>query len=126
MLLKSLALALGVCASGLATPPAAPLADFHSKLVRAEPAVDSTVKESPARVRLWFNEACEVGLSTIKILDASGAEVALGKATATDDPRSIAAAVTGKLAPGRYQVVYKTAGGDGHAVRGEYAFTVSK
>lgn len=67
-----------------------------------------------------------VSLSTIKLLDAAGADVPLGKASATDDPRSITAVVNRHLVPGRYRVVYKTAGHDGHAVRGEYWFTVAR
>lgn len=118
--------------AGPAALPARPVIEapaataFHSRLTRAEPAADSTVRESPVRVRLWFSETCEVGLSSIKLLDAAGTDVPLGKPSATDDPRSIAAAVSAKLAPGRYQVVYKTAGHDGHAVRGEYWFAIAK
>lgn len=126
MLLKSFFLTLGVLVLGRAVPSAEPSNPFHSRLSRAEPAVDSTVRESPAQVRLWFTETCEVSLSTIKLLNATGAEVPLGKASGTDDPRSIVATVPGKLTPGRYQVVYKTAGHDGHAVRGDYWFTVAK
>ena len=45
---------------------------------------------------------------------------------AADDPLSIAADPAQPLGPGKYLVVWRTAGDDGHAVRGRYAFTVGK
>ncbi len=96
----------------------------HNRLVKAAPGVDSTVTTSPARIRLWFKEPPEVSVSSIKLADAEDKPVVTGAVAATDDRLSIAASVAAPLAPGRYTVTWKTAGTDGHVIRGSFGFTV--
>jgi methionine-rich copper-binding protein CopC len=36
----------------------------------------------------------------------------------------VIAAIKGKMAGGKYKVAWRTAGNDGHAVSGDYSFTV--
>ena len=43
---------------------------------------------------------------------------------ATEDKLSIAVAVTSPLPAGKYTVTWKTAGTDGHVIRGSFGFTV--
>lgn len=112
-------------ASVVAVTAAAPLFGArHNRLLRAEPGVDSTVKQPPAQIRLWFKEAPELAVSSIKLADAAAKPVATGEVKATDDKTSIAAAVTAPLPPGKYTVTWKTAGVDGHVIRGSFGFTV--
>lgn len=96
----------------------------HNRLVKAEPGVDSTVATSPSQVRLWFKEPPERSVSSIKLSDASSKPIATGAVAATDDKLSIAVPITAPLAPGRYTVTWKTAGTDGHVIRGSFGFTV--
>jgi methionine-rich copper-binding protein CopC len=113
-------------ASVVAVTAVAPLAGArHNRLVRAEPGVDSNVKQSPAEIRLWFKEPPELAVSSIKLADAAGKAYATGSVKATDDKTSIAAGVTTALPPGRYTVTWKTAGVDGHVIRGSFEFTVA-
>ena len=109
----------------LAAFVAAPLpAARHNRLVRAEPGVDSTVAKSPAQIRLWFKEPPELAVSSIKLADAAARPIATGAVKATDDKTSIAVAVTAPLPAGRYTVTWKTAGTDGHVIKGSFGFTV--
>lgn len=96
---------------------------FHSHLTKALPGINAEVA-APTEVRLWFSEKPEVGLSSIKLLAADSSAVAVGAAKATDDTLSFVVPVTGAMKPGRYTVQYRTAGKDGHPVRGRYGFTV--
>lgn len=96
----------------------------HNRLVKAVPAVNDTVKASPTLVRLWFKEAADIGLSSIKVSDAHGVQASVGAVKGTDEPVSIVAAVPEALAPGTYTVTWKTASKDGHVVRGAYTFTL--
>lgn len=57
---------------------------------------------------------------------ADSTKIEIGKPHPTDEPLSIAADLTKPLGAGRYLVVWRTAGDDGHAVRGKFAFTVGK
>ena len=98
----------------------------HNRLVKAEPAVESTVTKSPAEIRLWFKEPPELAVSSIKVADADGKAFATGEVKATDDKLSVAAPVTAPLPDGRYTVTWKTAGSDGHVIRGSFGFTVGR
>ena len=74
----------------------------------------------------WFAEKVQPQFSSISLLTADSTKVEIGKAHGTDDPLSIAADLTKALAAGKYTVVWRSAGDDGHAVRGKFAFTVGK
>ncbi len=99
---------------------------FHNQLTKSSPAKESTVA-SPVEIRLWFREKSEPALSSITLLRTSdSSKVALAKVARTDDPRSIKAAVPVALAPGGYLVSWRTAGDDGHVIRGSFPFTVDQ
>ena len=101
-------------------------ARFHTKLTKSNPTADSTVTAAPKVIELWWNEKPEVSLTTITVQGADSAKVALGKVRASADLMGVAADVTGPLAPGKYVIKWKTAGKDGHAVRGSFNFSISK
>lgn len=96
----------------------------HNRLVKAEPGVDTTVARSPGQIRLWFKEAPELAVSSIRLADAAAKPIATGVVKATDDKMSIAVTVSAPLPPGKYTVTWKTAGADGHVIRGSFGFTV--
>ena len=96
----------------------------HNRLVKAEPGVDSTVAKSPRQIRLWFKEPPELAVTSIRLSDAAATPIQTGGVQATDDKASIAVAVTAPLPSGKYTVTWKTAGTDGHVIRGSFGFTV--
>ena len=99
------------------------LSGFHLQMIRSLPSADSTVTESPSEVRLWFNERPELAVSRITVTGPDGA-IAAGRPQATDDTLSFAVGVPVSLAAGAYTVAWRTAGGDGHVLRGSYEFRV--
>ncbi len=117
--MKALMLALAI--AGVAGTTAR-----HNRLVKAVPAVDSTVATSPATIRLWFAEKPEVSVSSIKLADSAGNAITLGPVKGTNEPTSIEAALAGTLAKGAYVVSWKTASNDGHVIRGTYTFRVAR
>lgn len=117
---------LGFSALLLIVPVVAGAWTMHNHLVKASPAIDGTIKAPPTEVRLWFAEKPERGVSNIRVIAAAdSAVVAVGSVKATDDSLSLAAPVSGAMTPGAYLVVYRTAGADGHAIRGRYTFTLN-
>jgi methionine-rich copper-binding protein CopC len=92
--------------------------------VRASPAVGRVVA-APHELRLKFNEPVEAALSTITLVDAGGAAMALGPA-ATDpkDASVLVAAVKAPLAPGGYRVRWKAVSADTHKTGGDFTFQV--
>ena len=96
----------------------------HNRLIKAEPGVEATVAASPSQIRLWFKEPPELAMSGITLADAAGKPVATGAVKATDDKTSISVPLPSPLAKGTYMVTWKTAGTDGHVIRGSFGFIV--
>lgn len=100
--------------------PGAALA--HSTLETAEPGVGSTVDASPDSIQLSFNTDIEK-ISNFKLFNEQGEQVGLGQ-TNVEGP-TMAADVPSALSNGVYTVKWTIVGADGHAVPGEYTFTVN-
>jgi copper transport protein len=96
----------------------------HAHLLRSSPASGAALPTSPVALSLWFSEKPELTLTTIRLVDSSGASVALGQPAAIDS-NGITVPIVGELATGRYTVTWKTAASDGHPSSGKYAFSVA-
>jgi len=103
----------------------APLAwALHTALTKALPAIDGTVAVAPTELTLWFNERPDVSLSNIRLQSPdSTVTIPLAGTKAGPDSLSLTAQVRGPMTPGKYTVLYRTAGNDGHVMRGKYQFT---
>lgn len=97
--------------------------DRHLHLTKSQPVKDTTLAAAPTEIRLWFNQVPQRAVSRIGLTGPSG-EVAVGELEFADEDMSFKAAVSGQLAPGPYTVAWRTAGDDGHAMRGEYGFVI--
>jgi len=92
----------------------------HNRLVRSSPAVGATLSVSPSAIGLWFAEAPLLGFSSVTVTGPDGT-VKVVKVTTADD-RSLIATLAQALAAGDYTVSWRTAGDDGHQVRGTRDF----
>ncbi|MDQ6418580.1 copper resistance protein CopC [Paenibacillus sp. LHD-117] len=108
-----------ICLALIWLLPQAALA--HSKLQDTVPEKDSTSESSPQEIRLTFNTKIEK-ISSFKLFDAEGEEVALGETDVEGDTMSNRP--TAPLANGSYKVKWTIVGADGHAIEGEYGFAV--
>jgi copper resistance protein C len=93
----------------------------HAQLMHAEPAANASVS-APKTIVLHFNEALEAKVSSVKLTDIDGKNVAI-TAAAAPDSKSLAA-TPAALAPGLYTVNWTAVGDDGHPMKGTYSFTV--
>ncbi len=113
LLFTCLALAL------VAVGPAA----AHAELVSASPAPGAQLAQSPAEIRLTFNEP--VATTSAIVLLAEGfqpVEGLVGQFSA-DRPQEIFVPLP-ELAAGVYTVQWTAASGDGHEISGTYSFSV--
>lgn len=108
---------------GLVALAAVPAAAFHNHLTKSMPAADEA-GPSPKSIRLWFAEKVNPKFSSITLMKADSSKIEVAKPVATDDPKSIMTDVPATLEPGRYLIRWRTAGDDGHAVRGTFSFSV--
>ncbi len=113
--------AIGLTLAAFATAPALAL---HNHLEKSTPAADQAVAQSPKEIRLWFAEKVDPKFSSITLMHADSTKIEIGKTHGTDDMKSIAADVPAALASGKYLIRWRSAGDDGHAVRGTFAFSV--
>jgi methionine-rich copper-binding protein CopC len=85
----------------------------------------SRSRRLPAEVRLWFNERPEIPFTSVTLLTADSTKIMTIKAVKTDDSMAVAAPLGTALKPGSYLVTWRTAGSDGHAIRGTYGFSIA-
>jgi copper transport protein len=95
----------------------------HAKLVRSDPAPGSTVL-APVQITLAFTERPEVALSSVKLLGPAGDTIVLALSRDTSDANTIHARVPLGIIPGRYRVLWRAAGSDGHPSHGVIDFVV--
>ena len=116
------AAALAAVVLGVATL-AAWSAPFHLHLLKSTPAKNETVATAPDSIRLWFSQAPELKLTTVKVTGPGTAAVELAP-LAKGDSALVIAGVKGQMAAGAYSVAWRTMSKDGHVVSGSFAFKI--
>jgi copper transport protein len=102
-------------------------ADAHALLIRAVPAVNGTVTQSPQRLLLTFSEPVDPSLSHVQVVDTRGRPVpgVQPSHAVQGDSQQLAVVVSRPLARGVYTVDWQTVSAlDGHLAGGAYAFGV--
>lgn len=101
-------------------------ARLHLRLLRAEPAIRSTVVGSPAAIRLWFSEPVRLKATSVKVTNSAGIAIALGQLSRdTAGKAPVVANVAKPMAPGHYLVAWRAMGHDSHVVKDTFSFTVA-
>lgn len=98
-------------------------APFHLHLLRSVPPANATITVAPDSIRLWFSQAPELKVTTVKVTGPASADVPLAP-LARGDSTLVVAPVKAKMAAGAYTVVWRTMARDGHVARGSFAFTI--
>lgn len=100
-------------------------AGAHALLAESDPADGARLTEAPHEVLLRFTEAPEPSLSSVTLLDRTGAELETGDAQPVpDDPAALRVSVP-DLEQGVYTVTWRTVSRvDGHPTGGAFAFGV--
>ena len=100
-------------------------AQGHAILERSIPAANQSLSASPAKIEFWFTEPLDHGQTKVRVLDAAGAEVAVGPVQSSGDPIYAAVELPRTLGPGVYTVVYDNLSrADGHRWQGFFPFIV--
>lgn len=98
----------------------------HAIMVKAQPAVDSTVAESPKQVDVWFNDKVGSEYKALAVINSKGTRVDnKDVAQETFDPSHLYTTVT-NLPPDTYTVRYRVVSMDTHIVTGKFKFTILK
>lgn len=114
---------LALLALLVALAPASP-AQAHALLRVSDPPDGARLAASPSDVRLTFTEAPEPGLSSLRVLDAEGAEVAQDARPVPGEPDALVAPVP-DLSEGVYTITWRVVSRiDGHLTGGVVTFGV--
>ena len=100
------------------------VASAHAILDSSNPAASTVISQSPAEIRLDFNEQIESSLLSVRLFDSSQKEISVHRAELLDMDPSIVIAAIPDLADGVYVVVWRVVSADGHPVSGAFPFEV--
>ncbi len=101
-------------------------AGAHTRLESSAPAADAVLRTPPAEIRLRFSGRAEPTLTGATLTTAAGDTIPVGRATVEPGSanRAFVIPIPTSLAPGQYLVEWRTAGTDGHVIRGAFTFLV--
>ena len=102
-----------------ATPAAA-----HAVLQRAEPRVESALKRPPEEVRLYFSERLEAAYSSLRVLNAQGAQVDRRDSRVDRANPLLLRATLPPLPPGTYTVRWRVLSIDADVTEGTFSFRI--
>ncbi|WP_165842295.1 copper resistance CopC/CopD family protein [Paenibacillus xerothermodurans] len=100
-------------------------AGAHATLIRATPAANAELPQSPPRILLEFNEQLEASAFYIKVFDANKKSVTNTQARINATHTAIELDLPA-LPKGHYVVTYHVISADGHPVEGTYLFAVGQ
>lgn|GEM_PF-1811404 len=118
-------LLVGIAAVGLVTTTGGAVF-AHASLVSTSPAANSVVATSPGEIVLMFTEPVDVASDAVRLIDASGAPVALGQIGQSRGDQSIVAVPSGPLPTGSYVVSWSAVSADSHPISGAFMFSVGQ
>ena len=97
----------------------------HAHLKNSQPVAGSTVEKAPTELTLRFSERLEPAFCNVKVVDAAGNRVDLGKAAHDSVDPNVLHVALGPVSSGSYTVVWRVVATDGHAMTGTFAFTIA-
>ena len=119
--LRAARLALAVLASAALASPGA---FAHAFLDHAVPLVGSTVRGSPADVKVWFTQELEPAFSNLRVVDQNGAQVNRQNSTVDPSDRMLMEVSLPSLPPGKYKVFWHALSVDTHTTEGTFSFEI--
>jgi methionine-rich copper-binding protein CopC len=115
VLLSSLAILLG---------PLAGQAQAHAELTGSSPGEGAILDKAPSRVVLVFDEDVQTKFADIVVTAPDGAGIATGDVAVTAN--RVVATVGRPTAAGDYKVAWRVVSDDGHAVDGQFTYTLTR
>ncbi len=117
--------ALGAVVAGLLLGAIVPGAAGHALLQSSDPAAGASLSAAPDSVTITFTETPDPKLSTVRVLDSTGAVVAAGPTQVVPGAPTELTVTLPALQPGVYTVSWRTLSTvDGHLATGSYAFGI--
>lgn len=98
-------------------------ASAHDELVGSNPSAGTDLRTAPTSLRLTFSESVHDTGAAVRVEDASGAQLQVGKPVIDDTV--VTQRLRSSKVPGTVRVVWRVASADGHPVSGNFNFSVN-
>lgn len=96
----------------------------HAALVRSDPSANAHLSRPPAELELEFSEAVAPRTARVELVAPDSQRLGLVLRGDSANTKILFAALPPLTTAGRYRVEWRLVGPDGHAVTGQYDFTV--
>jgi methionine-rich copper-binding protein CopC len=96
----------------------------HAIMVRSVPAENTTLRESPKQIDVWFNDKVGSEYKALAVIDSKGKRVDNKDLQQETFDQSHLYATVPTLPPDTYTVRYRVVSIDTHIVTGKYQFTI--
>lgn len=93
----------------------------HSKITESSPAADATIDSAPEKITIAFNTTI-ASMSTFKLFNENNEQQVVDNISVSE--HELTGEISSALANGVYTVQYNIIGADGHAIDGNYSFTI--
>lgn len=98
-----------------------------ARLVKADPAPNSSMDRGPGELRLWFGAPLQPTLSQVTVVAADGSKVDVARSTVDDADPNVMRVAMPELNPGTYTVHWRTmASATGQSAGGQFRFTIGE
>ena len=93
----------------------------HSKVTESTPAADATIDSTPEKITIAFNTTI-ASMSTFKLFNENNEAQVVENISVNE--HQLSGDIPSTLVNGVYTVQYNIIGADGHAIDGNYSFTI--
>jgi copper resistance protein C len=111
------------CIIAVAAIAASP-AFAHARLQSSDPKAETTLEQSPTRIKIEFSQEVELPFTKIVLTDGNNAGIPASKPELDHGNTKTVFATIPALKAGHYHVQWSTMTHDGHKVQGQFAFKV--
>jgi copper transport protein len=119
-------LTAALCAAIVLVGLAATGVSAHAVLVRTSPVDGETWLVAPTEVLVAFDEAVTAPVGAIRVFDAQGHRVDLGRVDLIEGGTTMVAPLRDDLAPGTHIVTWRAVSEDGHPIKGAFIFHIEE
>jgi copper transport protein len=97
----------------------------HTRLTRSDPYHGATLVSAPSEITLEFSEPAQLATTSVKLASGGDTTDLAPLSAHPSNSRIVIAPVSGVLGDGRYTVLWRVFGRDGHPIRGTLSFIIA-
>jgi copper transport protein len=97
----------------------------HTRLTRSDPYDGAALVRAPSEITLEFSEPAQLAMTSVKLASGADTTELFPLSVHPSNSRIVIAPIAGMLSDGRYTVLWRLFGRDGHPIRGAVSFSIA-